>query len=95
MSEVRISRQADADLDEIWDYVAQRNVQAADRLAKKIAKKYDTLAIFPEMGTAYEELAPRLRGFVVGNYVIYYRPLDDGVEIIRVLHGRRDALRYF
>ena len=95
MSEVHISRQAHADLDAIWDYVAQRNVQAADRLIKKIAKKYDTLSLFPEIGTAYEELAPRLRGFVVGKYVIYYRPLENGVEIIRVLHGARDAPRYF
>ncbi|MGY4499466.1 plasmid stabilization system protein ParE [Bradyrhizobium sp. GM24.11] len=31
-----------------------------------------------------------LRSFPVGNYVIFYVPLSDGVEIIRVMHGRQD-----
>jgi toxin ParE1/3/4 len=35
-------------------------------------------------------LSPRLRSFPVKNYVIFYRPLEDGIEIVRVLHGAQD-----
>lgn len=33
---------------------------------------------------------PALRSSPVGNYLIFYRPLPDGIEILRVLHGARD-----
>jgi toxin ParE1/3/4 len=44
----------------------------------------------PGIGRQREDLAPRLRGFPFGNYVIFYRPMENGVEIVRVLHGARD-----
>ena len=48
------------------------------------------LAEMPESGRQREKLAPELRSFAVGNYVIFYRPIENGVEIVRVLHGARD-----
>ena len=42
------------------------------------------------MGRARPELAADLRSFPVGNYIIFYRPIEDGVEIVRVLSGARD-----
>jgi toxin ParE1/3/4 len=42
------------------------------------------------MGRSRPELAPNLRSFPVGQYVIFYLPLAKGVEIVRVLHGARD-----
>lgn len=44
----------------------------------------------PHLGRQREELSPRLRSFPVANDVIFYRPLDNGVKIARVLHGARD-----
>jgi toxin ParE1/3/4 len=44
----------------------------------------------PQLGRRREELSPRLRSFPVGRYVIFYRPLENGIEIARVLHGARD-----
>ncbi len=44
----------------------------------------------PYMGRQREELAARLRSFPVGSYVIFYRPIDDGIEVARILHGARD-----
>jgi len=29
------------------------------------------------------------------NYVIFYRPISEGIEVIRVLHGGRDIERLF
>jgi toxin ParE1/3/4 len=42
------------------------------------------------MGREREELSARLRSFAVGNYVIFYRPAKDGIEVVRILHGARD-----
>ena len=44
----------------------------------------------PEIGRPREDLAARLRSFPVGSYIIFYRPMEYGVEIARVLHGARD-----
>jgi toxin ParE1/3/4 len=44
----------------------------------------------PLAGRERRELRDSLRSFPAGNYVIFYVPLPDGVEIIRVMHGRQD-----
>jgi toxin ParE1/3/4 len=35
-------------------------------------------------------LAFNLRSFPVGSYIIFYLPLSDGVEVVRVMNGRQD-----
>lgn len=44
----------------------------------------------PLAGRERRELRKGLRSFPAGNYVIFYVPLPDGVEIVRVMHGRQD-----
>ncbi len=43
------------------------------------------------LGKSVEELAPNLRFVPLGNYLIFYRPTDGGIEIVRLLHGARDV----
>jgi toxin ParE1/3/4 len=42
------------------------------------------------MGQQRPELAANLRSYSVGNYVIFYRPVQKGIEIARVIHAARD-----
>jgi hypothetical protein len=42
------------------------------------------------MGRARPELRSDLRSFPFGAYPILYRAIDDGVEIVRVVHGARN-----
>ncbi len=81
---------AEADLDDIWWYIAQDNPDAADRLLDKIEEQCQALAQFPQMGINRDELMPALRSFPIGNYLIFYFPIADGIEVIRVLSGMRD-----
>jgi toxin ParE1/3/4 len=90
MSLHRVSDHARADLDEIWTRIAQDKPDAADRFIRALVSRFPMLASMPELGRRREELAPRLRSFSVRNYVIFYRPMANGVEIARVLHGARD-----
>jgi toxin ParE1/3/4 len=55
-----------------------------------IDRHFQALARRPKMGRSRPELAPELRSFPVGQYVIFYLPLPKGVDIVRVLHGARD-----
>lgn len=84
-----------SDLAEIWDYIADDNESRADAFIDLIDRKFHELASHPNMGRSRDELSEGLRSFPVGRYVIFYRPLPQGVEIIRVLHGSRDLNAIF
>jgi len=83
------------DFSDIWDYAAQSDVERADQLLDLIFEKCQRLAEYPEMGRARHELLVNLRSFRVKNYVIFYQPITDGIEVLRVLHGARDIHRVF
>ncbi len=81
--------QAEEDLIDIWSYIAQDNSQAADTLLEDIDQKCELLANNPALGPERPDIAPELRYFPVGRYLILYRMLDDDIEVVRVLHGAR------
>jgi toxin ParE1/3/4 len=79
----------------IWDYVAADNPDAADALLRSFDAALRMLSDHPHAGQRRTELRPRLRSFPAGNYLIFYRPLRGGVELVRVLHGTRDVRSIF
>ena len=81
---------AETDILEIWDYIADDSLAAADRWVDLLDKQFRVLATQPMMGRARDELAPGVRSFPFGRYVIFYVPLDDGIDVVRVLQGARD-----
>lgn len=91
MATVLITPLAQEDLSDIWGYAAETSVERADRLLDLINEKCQMLAEYPEMGRARHELLVNLRSFTVKNYVIFYQPITDGIEVLRVLHGARDV----
>ena len=95
MGRVTRSSQAEIDLEGILDYLDSQSTQAADRFAQRFDENCDLQAAYPQLGANAEELAPGLRYFTAGNYVVFYRPVTDGIEIIRILHGARDLPRFF
>lgn len=78
------------DVDEIWDWIAAEDVEAADRLSDRIARATDRLTNFPESGAPRPELGPDARSIIVGRYLILYRAGPDSVDILRVVHGARE-----
>lgn len=89
------TRRARQDLIEVWKYIAADNSTAADALLDRIDESCRTLAEHPQLGPSRHDIRPGLRYFIVGEYVILYRTIDDGVEIVRVVHGRRDLSGLF
>ncbi len=90
MSQYRVSDVARSDLEAIWLFIAQDNPEAADRFLRVVVSRFPMLATMPKAGRQRDELSVRLRSFPVGNYVIFYRLMENGIEIVRVLHGARD-----
>ncbi|MBW4695128.1 MAG: type II toxin-antitoxin system RelE/ParE family toxin [Lyngbya sp. HA4199-MV5] len=95
MNSYSFSEEAVRDLDELCEYVAQRNASAASRLFEAIRQKCKQVANFPKMGKRYEALAPNLRGFAVQDYIVFYYPRPDGINIVRVVSGYRDLESLF
>lgn len=90
MLRIRKSPVAEDDLDEIWWYIAQDNPGNADKFIDEIEASCLKLAQFASMGRNRDELHPGLQSFPVGKYLIFYMPIHDGIEIVRVLHGMMD-----
>jgi len=91
MTAVRLSAEALADLDDIWFYIARDSVLNADRFIDRlVATMADTLSAVPLAGRAREELGMGLRSLAFGEYLVFYRVRANNVEIVRVIHGRRD-----
>ena len=90
MLKIRIAETAGNDLEDIWKYVAQDNPDAARRLIKEITGKFKLLRDNPQIGRAENRLLSTLRRFPVSSYIIFYKPFDNGVEILRILHATRD-----
>jgi len=87
----RLAPEAEADLDELWYYVATNaGVEVADRLVDSITTRFFLLGMHPGAGRRRDDLRPGLRSFPVGDYIVFYRVEGDDVLIQRVVRGSRD-----
>jgi toxin ParE1/3/4 len=94
----RVAPQAEADLDDIWLYVAKEsgNMDVATRLINAITRRFFFLASFPYVGRARDpDFGAGTRSASVGEYVIVYCVDGQDVLILRVVHGRRDLEALF
>lgn len=83
------SARAKRDIKNIGIYLAARNPNAADKLVSTIYNSIEKLAHFPSMGARCTELKGGFHHWVIDNYVVIYKPVQDGVHIARILHGSR------
>lgn len=89
MGKVERTRRTRVDMLQIWVYVAERNPPAADRVISRLNADIATLGRNSMIGESIDHLAPGLRRFASGNYVILFRPLENGVRLVRVVHASR------
>lgn len=87
--------QAAEDLDGIWWFIEPDSREAADRVEMEILATCRRLAKHPLMGTKRQDITPLpVRFWTVTrfpNYVIVYRPDTVPLQVVAVLHGKRDA----
>ena len=98
MSGFRLAEEAEAELEDIWLYIAResRSVEIANRIVGSITNRFWFLGEHPHAGRPREDdLGPGLRSFPAEGYVIFYRVEDDVAVILHVLHGSRDIAAFF
>jgi toxin ParE1/3/4 len=77
-------------------YAREAGIQVADRFFTEAELTFERLAGMPGMGTRYEPDEPLyadLRYFPISRfrmYLVFYRPIPGGIEVLHVLHGARD-----
>ena len=86
----RLAPQATADISAICANISRDNSRASEKFAVRLKQKFEALARNPNIGRARPELRAEWRSFPFGNYLIPYRAIPDGAEIVRVIHGARD-----
>jgi toxin ParE1/3/4 len=85
----------------IWQFIAQDNPPAATRVVEAAHETFKNLAVTPGLGRPHKFRNPKLKGVrswrVSGfdNYLIFYRPIPDGVQVLHVYHGARDIETLF
>ena len=79
---------------EIWEYIAQDNVDGADRVTKEIHEAIVMLAQNPGLGHLRKDLTSKsVRFWPIYSYLIIYNPTTHPLEIVRILSGYRDLAK--
>ena len=87
---------AERDLLDHFIFIGQRNPDAAERFLTAAERAFAQLAQLPLMGRVWESPSPHLAGVrywtipKFKSYQIFYRPIEDGIEVLHVFHARRD-----
>lgn len=90
-----LSRRAQTDIEEIWDYSADLwSVAQADAYILGIKLALDTIGATPRRGRVYRGRSREYRRFSVGSHVIFYREAPEGVAVVRILHQSMDFDRH-
>ncbi len=93
MKSYRLTPAAVDDLFEIWIFIAEDNLSAADRVEADLLNACLRLGERPDLGHFRRDLTDKpVRFFAVRDtYLIVYDPASIPLEVIRVLHGARDV----
>ena len=84
------------DIEQIADYIARESGLAqADRFLTRLDAKLSKFAQFPNLGRQRNEILPGLRSFPMDQYLILYIPVNQDVDILRVVSGYRDLSALF
>jgi toxin ParE1/3/4 len=95
MKPVIFSPEAEADLQEIGDYIAQDNPRRALSFVRELFEHALRLTDTPYAYPKRDDLSPGLMMAVHGSYLILFRVGNEHIEIVRITHGARDLSRLF
>ncbi|HEY9865094.1 MAG TPA: type II toxin-antitoxin system RelE/ParE family toxin [Candidatus Obscuribacterales bacterium] len=83
------------DINEICEFIGKTNVKAASKLFDAIRQKCKLVSDFPNMGKDYSLIGSDLRGFIIDDYIVFYYPRKDGIDVVRIVYGKRDLKALF
>jgi toxin ParE1/3/4 len=91
MRRLEFTPRARRDIQDIWEYSAQRfGDERAEAHIQEIERAAQTIAEDPRRGRPCDEVRQDYRKFSVGSHVLFFREARRAVVIVRVLHQRMD-----
>ena len=92
MAKFKLTNNAVKDLSDIWNYTFEKwSESQADKYYKLLLNACAFIANKPQLGKAFEDVYPELKGKKVSKHIIFYRVMEgQSVEIARILNERMD-----
>lgn len=95
MGKFLLSNRAATDLSDIADFTIQTfGIEQARFYRDELNNCFEILAENPQLGRSAAELAPDLKRFEYQSHVVFYKPKDTDILIVRILHQRMDFKRH-
>jgi toxin ParE1/3/4 len=86
-----LSPRAQRDIDEIWDYSASIwGVQQAEVYVRQIRRAVEIVAEDPYRGRSCDNIRAGYRKYPAGSHFVFYRVVEGGIDVVRILHQRMD-----
>jgi len=86
-----LSPRAQRDIDEIWDYSAGIwGVQQAEVYVRQIRRAVEIVAEDPRRGRSCDNIRAGYRKYPAGSHFVFYRVVEGGIDVVRILHQRMD-----
>ena len=87
---IKYTAHAETDIDEILNFLLNDGQDYAKKILGEIAGKLTLLEKNAYLGKAQDATLINLRSFPAKKYIIFYTPIDDGIEAFRIIHSARD-----
>jgi toxin ParE1/3/4 len=90
-----LSPRAQLDIDEIWDYTANRwGIDQAETYVRRLGQHMTLIARQPELGNLCPEIRTGYHRFPCEAHILFYRVVEGDVEVVRILHSQMDFVRH-
>ena len=91
----KTTRQADQDIVDIYVHgVQELGTAHAERYHQGLIRTFELLSANPRLARERTEFVPPVRIHPYEAHLILYMVRDDGILVVRVLHGRQEWERY-
>ena len=95
MKKIILSKAADADLEDIFDYTLEEfGLDRAVSYVSGFDDTFEAISENQEIGRERKEIREELRSLAKDKHIIFYRALSDHIRIVRILHGSRDLPKF-
>src|SRR5690242_18656386 len=95
MTRLIYSRHAEAELVDIAAYIAMDSERTAEAFVARLRAKAQRIAMSPRIYRLRDDIAPGVRLAALGDYVILFRIVENGIVVLHVTHGARELKRLF
>ena len=92
---VRLTADAERDILDIYLYTLEQfGLAQADKYTSELFDRFSAIAARPSSGRDFSDIHPGARRANHRSHAIYFRPSDDGILVLRILHQKMDPARH-